>query len=246
KCGETKMFVEGFRRIVLGMNHDPAHASDFGDHLGSPKRVAQEARAQTLPVEPTVNGNARDDHDGDRMARQPFPKPLGRIVKHDIADGEAVKSRDDLSDDRDIGLRAVGSLAVQRMDAKKSIQRLHAAIELSDDVSRVELLDMRLGRCRAQSKTLGSFRSCSRRAWRCGGASSASMNALHCSALSLIERCSANTSSARMSALWRTNSVTDLRSAAAASWRRRLSWAERRKSSFALRVGRLARADRAG
>src|ERR1700730_1379613 len=90
----------------------------------------------------------------------------------------------------------------------------------------------------AGSNTDRSRNNRSRRAWRRGGASSAATKASHPLASSVKIRRSASRSSASLSAVSSTNSLTDLRSAAAAACRVFLAARLNRRSSFSVRLVR--------
>src|SRR5208282_4228727 len=85
------------------------------------------------------------------------------------------------------------------------------------------------------SKNPGSFKRRSKRGRGRGGASSAAMNAFHCAEFSPKVRRSARASSARASALSRTNSLTERLEAAAAARKAVLALRVNRRSSFSLR-----------
>src|SRR5271157_540107 len=85
------------------------------------------------------------------------------------------------------------------------------------------------------SKNPGSFKRRSKRGRGRGGASSAARNAFHCVAFSPKVRRSARASSARASALSKTNSLTDRLEAAAAALNAVFALRVSRRSSFSLR-----------
>src|SRR6202011_2369155 len=126
------------------------------------------------------------------------------------------------------------------MSDEETIKFRLAAGELFDSVGAMQLFDAK--RIRHDplfaSNTEGSRNNLSRRGLRRGGASSAATNAPHLFASRVNTRRSASRSSASLSAVSRTNSLTDLRSASAAA--RKVCFAARlsRRSSFSVRLVR--------
>ena len=117
---------------------------------------------------------------------------------------------------RDEGLRRPCLLRLQGVTIEEWVEFRLAAGEVLDRVPSIELLDAQAIRHRPASKTEGSRNGRGGREWRRGGASERGHAGVHFAASRTNTRRSAKRSSASRNAASNTNSLIDLRAAAAA------------------------------
>ena len=144
------------------------------------------------------------------MSREPFSETLRRAVILDPRDHKRVEPYDLVADQRHVGLGGFGLLVLERVADQQAIQRVLPAIEPIDLMIAAQHFDPRpFDHLRRRSKTLGFSRSFVRRGFGRAGASSAAWNAAQRSTSRPKRFRSGNVSSARASALSRTNSLTE-------------------------------------
>lgn len=235
---EIELFVKPSRFLVFRVDGEGAYARDVGGLERALHGVFQQSFPNALAVPAAMHGETCEQHDGDRVTRQPFGEAPGRVFTGHLADRQRVIADDSIADEADVGLRGPGLLVLPCVAQEIPVQFLPAAVKSFNAVIGPEFFNaaFRAQRFGPASKNPGSFRSRSRTGRGRGGASSAARKAFHCAALRPKVRRSASASSARASALSKTNSLTERWEAAAAACSARLASRVRRRSSFSLRV----------
>src|SRR5215208_525156 len=123
------------------------------------------------------------------------------------------------------------------MDFQEPVERRRAAVEGAQIMAGAELLDLE-ARAQRHSKGLGLLKSRLRRSLGFGGSSRALRNRSHSSGPSTIRLRSSRASSAAVSALSRTNSLTDFSRTSAAARSFCFASGDIRRSIFSVRAAR--------
>src|SRR5208283_3312382 len=234
---EVEMFIEAPRFLIFCVHGKGANAGYIRCLQRTLHCVSQQRLANALALPAAINGKPREQHDGHGMLCQAFLQALGSVLQCHMAYGQRVITDNDFTHDPHVSLRGACLLVLPGIAQKISVQLFAATIKSFDWMVTSQFFDAPdFAHWRVPaSKKPGSFIRRSKRGRGRGGASSAAKNAFHCAAFSPKVRRSARASSARASALSRTNSLTERLEAAAAALNAVLALRVNRRSSFSLR-----------
>jgi len=169
------MFVEAARLFVFRMHHDRSNSDDVRSGQRTSERVTEERGTEPLALPSVINRKPSEQHYRDRMTRQTFAQTFWRLRELHACRAEAIISNLSFAQRGNIGIGSAGGLIGERKASQKTVERFDTAVERLKFVALAELFDA--GFCRnvvgAQSSTLGSLSSRSRRGLALGGASRA-------------------------------------------------------------------------
>lgn len=101
---EIEFQIKAPRLFILRMHCKRPDASDVGRLKRAQHRVFEQRLAHALAVPAMVYGETREQHDGNRMARQTFGQALRRVVAYHMADSKSVIADDGIPCDTEICL----------------------------------------------------------------------------------------------------------------------------------------------
>ena len=104
-------------------------ACDIGGLGGTAHGIFEQPGAQAAPLPIAAHGKSRQQHDWNGMAGQTLPKPLGCIVKGNLAHNERIEADRPAVRQSQVGLGRAGFLIGERKADEIAVERFVSAIE---------------------------------------------------------------------------------------------------------------------
>jgi hypothetical protein len=128
------MLVERGSAVILGVYGERSHA----DHIGNLKRASERIQKEASTDAPTLhlgmNGKSREHEQRDRVARHSLRDARWRVSMENLAGNDRMVADDITVSHRDVGLRRVCLLRLQRVSNEKAIELGLPASEPFDGV----------------------------------------------------------------------------------------------------------------
>lgn len=138
---EIEFLVESAGLFVFRVDGECADAGDLRGLERAPHGVLQQCLTDTLAMPAPIHGKTREQHDRDRVTREPLGEAFARLFTGHLADRERVIANDGIADEADIGLRSTGLLVLPRVAQEIAVQFLPAAVESFNPVIGAELFN---------------------------------------------------------------------------------------------------------
>lgn len=139
---ESVVQVERSRVVVDGVDEQGADADRAGRCDRARHRVAQQPGTDALPGDGAIDGEPREENDGNRVARHALGRPNGAGLSFDAASGHSVISDDALllSVGDHVGPYRARGGASERVFDEPGVQLGPAAVEAVEGVCALERL----------------------------------------------------------------------------------------------------------
>ena len=109
------MLVKSLRRVVFRVNHHCPHASYVGRVQDAAYRIDEKGRAKSLSLPGIIDGEARQNDDGNGKAWQSLGQSFRNIFIRHLTDDKRMKADNLDASRRDISLRASHALTLERI-----------------------------------------------------------------------------------------------------------------------------------
>ena len=141
RSGKSEMLVEGRGCFVFCVDRQCANADNVRDLKRPAHGVEEKARAQPPSLHTGMNGEPREHEQRNRMARHAFRNPRGRCFGDCFRGDDRVIPDDRRVCERDIGLRRMRLLGLQRVADEEPVECRFAASEIFNGVFAPQLFD---------------------------------------------------------------------------------------------------------
>ncbi len=116
------MLVERGSAVILGVYGERSHADHVGNLKRASQRIQKEARTDAPTLHLGMHGETREHEQRDRVARHSLGNARWRVRMTNLAGNDRIVADDITISHRDVGLRRVCLLGLQRVSNEKAIE----------------------------------------------------------------------------------------------------------------------------